>query len=117
MTFLVALFVVVQALLGSYVTSAQASPQNLDYFGNVICFGGDHAPDDSSPERKQIPDCCNIGCGMFAASLETRIIEKSGYARSQSDHLLYYVDLNIFSPKPVLIGIALPRAPPSLGQV
>lgn len=73
MTLLVAFFVGAQAFLGSYVTSAQAAPDNLDYYGNVICFGRGHAPDDSSSERTQVPDRCNIGCGMFAAVLEARI--------------------------------------------
>lgn len=116
-TLLVAFFVVVQAFLGSYVTGAQAAPDNLDYYGNVICFGGGHAPDDTSDSQRHIPDCCNLGCGMFAASLEARIMASGASARIQSSPLRYFVDLNVFSPGPILFGISLPRAPPLSGQV
>ncbi|MCL7998873.1 DUF2946 family protein [Brucella sp. 21LCYQ03] len=117
MTLLVAFFVIVQALFGSYVISAQAAPDNRDFYGNVICFGGAHAPDDSSDSQKHIPDCCNLGCGMFAASLEARIAASGASPRIQSSALRYFVDLRIFFPGPILFGISLPRAPPLSGQV
>lgn len=115
MTMLVVLFLVVQAFLSSYIASAQASPDALDYYGNVICSGGGHLAVDSPTERKHIPDCCNMNCGMFAAALEARQVVSTSTPRTQPDLLRFFVAISIFSSQQALFGISLPRAPPSVG--
>lgn len=66
-----ALLLVFQSLTGALASGYAAGSPMLDAFGNPLCITASVTPDNSSDQTDQrmIPDCCTIGCNMFAPVL------------------------------------------------
>ncbi|WP_343805658.1 hypothetical protein [Paenochrobactrum glaciei] len=66
-----ALLLVLQSLTGALASGYAASSPMLDAFGNPLCITASVTLDNSSDQTDQrmMPDCCTIGCNMFAPVL------------------------------------------------
>ena len=69
--FVAAYMLVLQSILTALAAGAMAAPLQRDAFDGIICISHSETqqPQDGSPDRHSLPDCCITGCSMSAAPM------------------------------------------------